>query len=170
MADKGPLQAVATARELGIRILLAGQRNDYYHEHIEPLVDGRTVEYVGYVTGADKDTLLGGARALLYPIQDPEPFGLVLIEAMMCGTPVVAMRLGAVPEIVEEGVTGYYARSTLDFPAQALRSIRLDRNRIREHAQMRFSVGRMALAYESLYEGLTIREPVAAPRVMGQGL
>lgn len=154
MADKGPLQAIAAARELGIRILLAGQRNDYYHEHIEPLVDGRTVEYVGYVTGAEKDTLLGGARALLYPIQDPEPFGLVLIEAMMCGTPVAAMRLGAVPEIVNEGVTGYYVNSPSDFASQVTKSLELDRAAVRTQSEKRFSAHRMACQYAHLYENV----------------
>jgi glycosyltransferase involved in cell wall biosynthesis len=104
MPEKGPLVAIGTARALGLRLLLAGPRNAYYRERIAPLVDGRHVEYVGYVTGRHKDQLLGRARALLYPIQYPEPFGLVMAEAMMCGTPVAALRLGAVPEIIDEGV------------------------------------------------------------------
>jgi glycosyltransferase involved in cell wall biosynthesis len=100
--DKGPLAAVAAARELGLRLLLAGPRSDYFTRRVEPLVDGRGVEYVGPVAGQTRDRLLGGARALLYPIRQPEPFGLVPVEAMMCGTPVAAVRLGGA-EIVEEG-------------------------------------------------------------------
>src|SRR5262249_38339934 len=73
---KGPLAAIAAARALGVRLRLAGPRNDYFREHVEPLVDGCSVEYVGYVKGRARDQLVGGARALLYPIQAPEPFGL----------------------------------------------------------------------------------------------
>ncbi|HKG26855.1 MAG TPA: glycosyltransferase, partial [Thermomicrobiales bacterium] len=86
---KGPLLAIATARSLGIRLLLAGPPTPYFRAHVEPLVDGRFVEYVGPVSSSRRDEFLRGARALLYPIQEPEPFGLVQIEAMMCGTPVV---------------------------------------------------------------------------------
>lgn len=149
---KGPLEAIAIARALGLRLLLAGQRNDYYRSHVEPLVDGRSVEYVGYVSGVQKDRLLGGARALLYPIQEPEPFGLVLAEAMMCGTPVVAMRLGAAPEIVDEGRTGYCAESTEDLARQVSRAFALDRRCVRETAELRFGAERMARQYALVYE------------------
>src|SRR2546421_777392 len=99
VSGKGPCQAIAAARALGLRLLLAGPPGPYFREKVQPLVDGKAVEYVGFVTGAARDKLLGGAKALLYPIQYPEPFGLVLIEAMLCGTPVAAINLGAVPEI-----------------------------------------------------------------------
>src|SRR6267378_1796025 len=89
----------------------AGSNNPYFREKVAPLVDGKSVEYVGFVKGAERNKLLGGAKALLYPIQYPEAFGLVMIEAMLCGTPVAAMNLGAVPEILEPGVTGYMAES-----------------------------------------------------------
>ena len=79
----------------------------------------RALEYAGYVRGAERNQLLGGARVLLYPIQFPEAFGLVLVEAMLCGTPVAAMRLGAAPEIVDDGITGYTAGSAADFPEAA---------------------------------------------------
>jgi glycosyltransferase involved in cell wall biosynthesis len=165
--DKGPLAAIATAQALGLRLVLAGPRNDYYRTHMERLVDGRSVAYAGYVSGADRDRLLGGARALLYPVRTAEPFGLVLAEAMMCGTPVAAMRLGAVPEIVEEGVTGYCAASVEEFPQAVLRSLALDRRRVRERAEARFTAGRMACEYERLYQRLALASasfsgPVAA--------
>src|SRR6185436_63018 len=105
VSGKGPLQAITAARRLGLRLVLAGPENAYFREQVKPLVDGKGVEYAGLVSGAERDRLLGGARALLYPIQHPEAFGLVLVESMLCGTPVAATRLGAVPEIVDDGVT-----------------------------------------------------------------
>jgi glycosyltransferase involved in cell wall biosynthesis len=148
------LQAVEVARRLGLRLLLAGRANEYYHQHVAPLVDGRTVEYVGYLGGAERDRFLGGARALLYPLQAPEPFGMVQVEAMMCGTPVVGMRIGAVPEVIDEGVTGYTAESMEEFAGQVVRSFALDRRRIRVRAEERFSSRRMAQEYVTLYERL----------------
>src|SRR5205807_2037104 len=118
------------------------------------LVDGRSVEYVGHVSGADRDRLLGGARALLYPIEAPEPFGLVLAEAMMCGTPVAAIRLGAVPEVVDEGITGCCADGPAEFEAALLQALALDRRRVREQAADRFSSQRMAAEYLQVYEKL----------------
>jgi glycosyltransferase involved in cell wall biosynthesis len=154
LSGKGPCEAIAAAQALGVRLRLAGPRNDYFREHVEPLVDGRSVEYVGYVSGPERNRLLGGARALLYPIQAPEPFGLVQVEAMMCGTPVVAMALGAVPEIIDEGVTGYTATSAEDFVRQVPRAFVLDRRRVRARAEERFSAQRMVQQYADLYERL----------------
>jgi glycosyltransferase involved in cell wall biosynthesis len=151
---KGVLQAVEIARRFGLRLLLAGPANDYFRQHVAPLVDGRTIEYRGYLRGAERDRFLGGARALLYPLQDPEPFGLVQVEAMMCGTPVVGMRIGAVPEVIDEGVTGYTAASIEEFAEQVLRCFALDRRRIRARAEERFSGRRMAQEYADLYERL----------------
>ena len=151
---KGPLHAIEAARAAGVRLRLAGPRNAYYDERVAPLVDGVNVEYVGSVSGQGRDALLGGARALLYPVQEPEPFGLVLAEAMMCGTPVVATGIGAVPEIVEEGITGYLSTCMDELPALLTRSFGLDRNRVRQRAQARFSAEQMALDYARLYERL----------------
>lgn len=152
--DKGPLQAIHIAQHLGLRLLLAGPQNDYFYQHVAPLVDGRRIEYVGYLGGPERDRFLGSARALLYPLQAPEPFGLVQVEAMMCGTPVVGLRIGAVPEVIDEGVTGYTAASMAEFAEQVLRSFALDRRRIRTRAEERFSARCMARAYANLYERL----------------
>jgi glycosyltransferase involved in cell wall biosynthesis len=148
---KGPLAAVQAARELGVRLVLAGPRNRYYDEQVAPLVDGVHVEYAGSVTGQERADLLGHARALLYPISEPEPFGLVMPEAMMCGTPVVATCLGAVPEIVDNGITGFCAGTLQDLPPQLEKAASLDRRLVRARAEERFSAERMAAEYLQLY-------------------
>jgi len=152
VSGKGPLLAIETARNLGLRLVLAGQSNPYFREKIQPLLDGRTVEYAGLVTGQDRDRLLGGARALIYPIQYPEAFGLVLVEAMLCGTPIAAMRLGAVPEIVEEGVSGFTAASREEFASTVTKCFPLDRRHIHQQAEEKFSAEKMARAYAAFYE------------------
>jgi glycosyltransferase involved in cell wall biosynthesis len=154
---KGPLTAIEVARRLGMRLLLAGPLNRYYTEKVAPFVDGDLVQYVGSVTGDRRSALLGGARALLYPVAEPEPFGLVMPEAMMCGTPVAALKLGAVPEVVDEGITGYTAESPEELPLHVERALRLDRRRVRAQAEARFSGERMAREYEAIYCALCDR-------------
>jgi glycosyltransferase involved in cell wall biosynthesis len=152
MPGKGVLEAIHAARELGVRLRLAGPTNEYFEQQVRPLVDGRSVEYVGWVAGPERDRLLGGARALLYPQQHPEPFGLVQVEAMMCGTPVAAVGIGAVPEIVEEGVTGAVADPGAAFVPAVERAMRLSRRRVRDTAIARFPASRMADGYEAVYQ------------------
>ena len=152
VSGKGPLHAIALAKKLGIRLLMAGPSNPYFRESVQPLIDGRNFEYVGFVTGAKRDELLGGAKALIYPIQHPEAFGLVLLEAMLCGTPVAAIRLGAVPEIVDEGVTGFTAPSMDQLPEALLKCFALDRAAVRRRAEERFSARRMAEEYVRAYQ------------------
>jgi glycosyltransferase involved in cell wall biosynthesis len=156
-SGKGPCHAIAAARALGVRLLLAGPENPYFREKVKPLVDGQSVEYIGYVTGRERDRLLGGAKVLLYPIQYPEAFGLVLVEAMLCGTPVAAMGLGAVPEIVDDGVTGCSAKSPADFAAAVQRALALDRRQVRRVAEQRFAAERMARDYARVYEQVAQR-------------
>ena len=157
-SGKGPRQAIAAARELGVKIILAGPSNPYFREHVQPLVNGREVEYVGPVNITRRNELLGGARALIYPIQYPEAFGLVLLEAMLCGTPVAALRLGAVPEIVDEGVTGCCAKNTEGFLDAVVRALALDRHRVRQQAELRFSAERMARDYARVYAEVATRK------------
>jgi glycosyltransferase involved in cell wall biosynthesis len=154
VSGKGPLHAIEIARSLGMRLVLAGPENAYFREKVKPLVDGSAVEFAGFVRGAERDRLLGGARALLYPIQHPEAFGLVLVEALLCGTPVAAIRLGAVPEIVDDGVTGFTAAAKEDLQQAVTNCLRLDRRRVRETAEQRFSALRMAAGYTAVYERL----------------
>jgi glycosyltransferase involved in cell wall biosynthesis len=154
VSGKGPIQAIKAAQSLGLRLLMAGPENPYFREKVKPLVDGKSVEYVGAVHGTERDKLLGGSRALIYPVQYPEAFGLVLLEAMLCGTPVAAMRLGAVPEIVDEGLTGYSATSPEEYLSAIQKALQLDRQRVRQQAEKRFSAERMAREYSALYERL----------------
>jgi len=148
---KGVLQAIEIARRVGMRLVLAAAENDYYRETIAPHVDGVEIVYHGEADFPTKVTLYGGARALLYPLQAREPFGLVLAEAMACGTPVAALDRGAVREVVDEGVTGIVF-SDLDQMAGGLLSVcALDRRRVRERAVERFGVERMVNEYVTVY-------------------
>lgn len=151
---KGARQAIDIAAAAGLKLVLAAQANDYYRSAIEPLVDGERVVYAGEVSGAEKVALLGGARALVYPVQAAESFGLVLVEAMMCGTPVAAIDTGAVREVVEDGVTGIVAAALADVPAILPRAMALDRRQVRARAVARFSVARMVDAYLEVYRRL----------------
>jgi glycosyltransferase involved in cell wall biosynthesis len=145
-------------RALGLRLRMAGPENGYFREQVKPLIDGKSVEYAGYARGPARDKLLGGARALLYPIQYPEAFGLVLVEAMLCGTPVAAMDLGAAPEIIDQGISGCVARSPAEFPRAVVEAMALDRARVRRQAEQRFSAERMARDYVRVYEKTISRE------------
>jgi glycosyltransferase involved in cell wall biosynthesis len=159
VSGKGPKLAIEAARKLGTRLIMAGPENVYFREQIKPLIDGKNVEYVGFVKGAERSKLLGGAKALVYPIQFPEAFGLVLIEAMLCGTPIAATNFGAVPEIIQDGVTGIIAKSKEEFAATIPKCFALDRAAIRACAEKRFSAERMARDYGSFYEKIVSQKP-----------
>lgn len=148
---KGVLQAIELAKRVGMRLLMAAPESGYYDDEVEPLVDGRQIVYVGELGHKEKVELLGGARAMIYPMQIGEPFGLVLVEAMACGTPVAALSKGAVSEIVVDGVSGY-ATETLDELVEKLPAVMaLPRGPVRRHAEERFSVEAMTDGYEALY-------------------
>jgi glycosyltransferase involved in cell wall biosynthesis len=161
IVNKGPVLAIEAARRAGVRIKLAGPRSDYFDSTIAPLVDGDAVEYVGPVSAAERSQLLCGARALVYPLVEPEPFGLVQVEAMMCGTPVAAIGVGAVPEVVEEGVTGAIVDATTPGEARVAMLARaiesassLPRGPVAAVARERFSSTTMARRYVELYQQL----------------
>ncbi|HET9015752.1 MAG TPA: glycosyltransferase family 4 protein [Thermomicrobiaceae bacterium] len=153
--EKGPVEAVAVARALGLPLKVAakidGVDREWAATHFLPLVDGRTVEYLGEVDEPGKMALLGGALALLFPINWPEPFGMVLIEALACGTPVVAFPGGSVGEVLVDGVTGYVCDSIDDMAEAVSRIGRIDRAACRRHVEARFSAGAMADGYEAIY-------------------
>ena len=151
---KGVLQAIEIAKRVGMRLILAAAEGEYYREKIAPHVDGRNIVYYGEADFASKVTLYGGARALLYPIQAREPFGLVLAEAMACGTPVAALDRGAVREVVDEGVTGMVFDDLEQMSNELPRVLDLDRRRVRERAVARFGVARMVNEYVDVYSRL----------------
>src|SRR5262249_4483219 len=140
---KGVLQAIEIAKRVGLRIILAAAEDQYYHDVVAPHVDGTRIVYHGEADHPTKVRLYGGARALLYPIQAGGPFGLVLAEAMACGTPVAALDRGAVREVVDDGVTGIVFRDLEQMAHELPRVFDLDRRRVHERAVQRFGVGRM---------------------------
>jgi glycosyltransferase involved in cell wall biosynthesis len=126
----------------------------YFDRQIQPLLDHPLIEYVGEITEAQKGPFLGGAMALLFPIDWPEPFGLVMIESMACGTPVVAIRGGSVPEILEHGVTGFICDELEQAIDATRRASMLDRRACRRAFERRFTARRMAEEYIQLYRRL----------------
>jgi glycosyltransferase involved in cell wall biosynthesis len=151
---KGVLQAIEVARRAGMRLVLAAADNEYYREAVASQVDGTQVVYAGEADYPAKVKLFGGARALLYPLQSGEPFGLVLAEAMACGTPVAALDRGAVREVVDDGLTGIVFESVDDMAAGLERVFALERRHVRERAIARFGVDRMVAEYEAVYRQL----------------
>ena len=148
---KGVLQAIEIAKRVGMRLILAAAEDDYYREKVAPHVDGRHIVYFGEASFEAKVQLYGGARALLYPIQSREPFGLVLAEAMACGTPVAALDKGAVRELVDDGITGIVFENLEQMANDLPRVFDLDRRRVRERAVARFGAERMVDEYVRVY-------------------
>ncbi len=157
-AEKRPDRAIVIARALGIPLKIAAKVDDadreYFDTIIKPLLDqGGGVEFIGEVDDRAKTKFLGEARALIFPIDWPEPFGLVMIESMACGTPVLAFRKGSVCEVVEDGVTGRIV-STMDEAVAAMPSVlAMDRRKVRRRFEERFTAERMARDYVALYTG-----------------
>jgi glycosyltransferase involved in cell wall biosynthesis len=155
--EKGPLDAIAIAEAAGMPLKIAAKVDPvdaaYWDETVNPMIKRSPhVEYVGEINEQEKAAFLGKARALLFPIDWPEPFGLVMIEAMACGTPVIAYPMGSVPEIVEEGRSGYIVGSR-DAAVRALDRIdKIDRHIVRQCFDRRFTVERMTERYNRLYE------------------
>jgi glycosyltransferase involved in cell wall biosynthesis len=153
--EKRPDIAIDVARKVGIPLKIAAKVDvvdrDYFTNIVKPLLSPPEIEYIGEITEAEKNQFLGDALALLFPIDWPEPFGLAMIEALACGTPVIARPYGSVPEVLRDGITGFVADS-VDELAAAVRKIDcLSRERCRAEFERRFSVGQMADRYERVY-------------------
>jgi glycosyltransferase involved in cell wall biosynthesis len=153
--------AIEIAKRVGLPLKIAAKVDPvdraYFEREIAPLLDHRLVEFVGEIDDAQKAAFLGGALALLFPIDWPEPFGLVMIEAMACGTPVIARGCGSVPEVLDPGRTGFIA-DTLDELVDAVKRVdTIDRAACRRHVERRFTVERMADDYEAIYREATGR-------------
>jgi glycosyltransferase involved in cell wall biosynthesis len=156
--EKGPETAIRLAKATGLPLRMAAKiprsETRYYKERLQPIIDNDQIRLVGELNDAGKGDLLRGASALLFPIDWPEPFGLVMIEAMACGTPVIAFRRGSVPEVIDEGVTGFIVDNEDEAIAAIKRIGELDRRRVRARFEERFTARRMAQDYLSLYEAL----------------
>ncbi len=157
-SEKGARQAIEIARRTGIPLKIAAKiarkDRDYFESEIEPRIDGSLVEFVGEITEREKTKFLGDAIALLFPIAWPEPFGLAMIEAMACGTPVVATNRGSVPEIIDEGVTGFIAKDLESATRCVDSAMRLDRGLCRARFEQRFSASQMAGNYMRAYDAV----------------
>jgi glycosyltransferase involved in cell wall biosynthesis len=156
--EKGPEAAIRIARAVNMPLRIAakvprGERG-YFKEQLEPQIDGEQVQLTGEVNDDAKRQFLAGAAALLFPIDWPEPFGLVMIEAMACGTPVIAFRSGSVPEVIDDGITGFVVNDEAEAIDAIKRLPELDRRRVRAHFEKRFTAKRMAEEYLRHYTAL----------------
>jgi glycosyltransferase involved in cell wall biosynthesis len=160
--EKGPETAIRIAKGAGMPLRMAAKipraEARYYKEHLQPKIDGDVIKLVGELNDFAKGDLLRGATALLFPIDWPEPFGLVMIEAMACGTPVIAFRRGSVPEVIDEGVTGFIVEGEDEAIAAVRRVAELDRCQVRARFEQRFTARRMAEDYLRHYASLVRSE------------
>jgi glycosyltransferase involved in cell wall biosynthesis len=154
--DKGTREAIVVAKASGRRLDIAGivHDRDYFEREVRDEIDGAAIRFAGPVGGADRARALGGARALLHLINFDEPFGLSVVEAMACGTPVIACRRGSMPELIEDGVTGFLVGSTEEAVEAVGRIGEIDRRACRAAVTARFTVARMADRYLDLYRSL----------------
>ncbi len=156
--EKGIEAAIRIASACGVKLVVAAKVGEedapYYAEVVAPLLEGDAVEFIGEIDDSLKPAFLSGAKALLFPIDWPEPFGLVMIEAMACGCPVIAFGKGSVPEVIEEGRTGYIVETVDEAVAACARLGEIDRSAVRARFEERWTARRMAEDYVKLYERL----------------
>ena len=157
--EKRPDRAIEIAVRAGLPLKIAAKVDkadqDYWREVVEPMIRGNPlVEYIGEIDETQKPDFLGGALGLLFPIDWPEPFGLVMIESMACGTPVIAFEAGSVPEVIDNGVTGFVVKSIEEAATAVSKLPDIDRAIVRETFENRFTVERMARDYLKMYASL----------------
>ena len=161
--EKGIERAIRIAGACGVKLKVAAKVDkadaEYFKAEVEPLLKDANVEFIGEINDAQKPAFLSGAKATLFAIDWPEPFGLVMIESMACGTPVIAMRRGSVPEVMDDGVTGFIVDSVEEAIAACRRIDTLDRRRVRAQFEKRFTSHRMAEDYLALYRRLIDAKP-----------
>jgi glycosyltransferase involved in cell wall biosynthesis len=159
--EKSPDRAIRIARAAGMKLKIAAKVDradrEYFETIIRPMIDGDQIEMIGEIGDAEKPAFLSGAKALLLPIDWPEPFGLVMIEAMACGTPTIAFPAGSVPEIIDHGLTGYVVHDETAAVAAVARLDRLSSAAIRDRFETRFTARRMAEDYVALYRRMAIK-------------
>lgn len=167
--EKRPDRAIEIATKLGKRLKMAAKVDaadrDYFEQKIKPLLDNPLIEFIGEIGDHQKSDFLGKAEALLFPIDWPEPFGLVMIEAMACGTPVVAFRCGSTTEVIEDGATGYLVDTMEQAIAAADRVGLLDREAVRARFDLRFSATAMARRYLDVYGDILARRPYGETQI-----
>ncbi|HEY7129482.1 MAG TPA: glycosyltransferase family 4 protein [Nitrospira sp.] len=172
--EKRPDHAIEVAKRTGLPLRIAAKVDpadlQYFRSEIEPLLDHPLIEFIGEISDAEKNDFVGNARALVCPYDWPEPFGLVLIEALACGTPVLAYRRGSIPEIIEHGTTGFVSENLSEMVAAVERLGEIDRQRCRASFDQRFTADRMARDYVALYERIIEeRAAVATPKIHALG-
>jgi glycosyltransferase involved in cell wall biosynthesis len=153
--EKGPHLAIEIAKRTGWRLKMAGKIDvvdrEFYEQELAPQIDGKQIEYLGEANHVQKNTLMGNAAATLFPITWREPFGLVMVESMASGTPVIGMQLGSAPEVIAHGKTGFLCDTVDECVAALARIETIDRAACRQHVQNKFSVQKMADGYEAVY-------------------
>ncbi len=162
--EKGLDRAIRIASAAGIPLKIAAKVDkpdqDYFDQVIKPMLNLPGIEFVGEINERQKASFLGNARAMLFPIDWPEPFGVVMIESMACGTPILAFRNGSVPEVIDEGLSGYIVDTEEEAVSVLKQTVRLDRRSVRRRFEERFSASRMAADYVSVYEKVLERQLV----------
>lgn len=165
--EKRPDRAIEIAKRAGIPLKIAAKVDpadqDYFDHVIRPQLNHPLIEFIGEIGDHEKRDFLGNAIALLFPIDWPEPFGLVMIEAMKEGTPTIAWRRGSVPEVVDEGMTGFIVDSIEEAVVAVRRAVELDRTAVRQRFEERFTASRMASSYVAEYEGLLEQSAMMVP-------
>lgn len=157
--DKRPDWAIDIAMRSGVPLKMAAkiegaEDREYFETRVKPRIDGRFIEYVGEISDDEKSAFLGGAMAMVFPIDWPEPFGLVMLESLACGTPVLARPIGSVPEVLQDGVTGYVDADVERLADRVLDIPRIDRRACRQSVEQRFSLERMTEEYIHVYRHL----------------